>query len=269
MQIASRQPMWNEGGRGTVIEVNMTPTTGLYLKFCYCATNGTPVVINWGDGTKTERPYQDGDLESGHTYSLYGKYKIVLQGIRCIGFRVLDGHPQYSYDAAITSFVDYCGQITGSRSAAFKKAVNLERFIAPNCAWMGQRDFAYCSKLKEVVIGKNGICYDGTYQYCTSLEKYTTVSTNTCWSYVWQGCTKLRELRLGAVTQFATQDFLNTPNLMDIWIDGKTVEQIKQVAPSGNIASGYGAKFPWNANPTCRFHGTNGIVLGNGTIIHE
>lgn len=35
MQIASRQPMWNEGGRGTVVEVNMTPTTGLKFQLAY------------------------------------------------------------------------------------------------------------------------------------------------------------------------------------------------------------------------------------------
>ena len=269
MQIASRQPMWNEGGRGTVVEVNMTPTTGLKFQLAYHATNGSPVVINWGDGNKTEHPYRGGDILTAHTYLLYGKYKVTVEGVRSIGLRFLDGQAQYSYDAAVISVVDYCGQITGSQSAAFKKAVNLERFICPNCTWQGQRDFAYCSKLKEVVIGMNGICYDGTYQYCSSLEKYTTLRTNTCWSYVWQGCTKLRELRLGAVTQFATQDFDNCPNLMDIWIDNKTVEQIKQVASEGNIIAGYGARFPWNANPNCRFHGTNGIVLGNGTIIHE
>ena len=71
------------------------------------------------------------------------------------------------------------------------------------------------------------------------------------------------------MTQFATQDFDQCPNRMDIWIDNKTVEQIKQVASEGNIVAGYSARFPWNANPNCRFHGTNGIVLGNGTIIHE
>ena len=269
MQIASRQPMWNAGGRGTVIEVSMTPATGRYIKFVYCSVKDKPFVIKWGDGTKTERPYATGDLTVDHTYPDYGKYKIVAEGCTCIVFRVLDGHPQYSYDAAITSFVDYGGQITGSRSAAYKRAVNLERFIAPNCEWMGQRDFAYCSKLQEVVIGRGQICYDGTYQYCTSLEKYTTRRTGCCWSYVWQGCTRLRELRLGEVTQFATQDFDQCPNLMDIWIDGKTVEQIKGTAPEGNIGHGYGAVFPWNASPNCRFHGTNGIVLGNGTIIHE
>lgn len=94
MQIASRQPMWNEGGRGTVIEVNMTPTTGLYIKFVYCSVKDKPFVINWGDGTKTERPYATGDLTVDHTYATYGKYKIVAEGCTCIVFRVLDGHPQ-------------------------------------------------------------------------------------------------------------------------------------------------------------------------------
>ena len=269
MQIASRQPMWNEGGRGTVVEVSMTPTTGLKFQLAVHYTKNQNLVVYWGDQTKTEHAFADGDQLVSHTYAQYGNYKIVVEGIKSIGLRFLDGQAQYSYDAAVISVVDYWGQITSSQSAAFKKAVNLERYICPNCTWQGQRDFAYCSKLKEVVIGKNNYCYDGTYQFCTSLEKYTTKQTGICWSYVWQGCTKLRELRLGAVKQFATEDFLNTPNLADIWIDNKTVEQIKQVASDGNIIAGYNAKFPWNANPDCRFHGTNGIVLGDGTIIHE
>ena len=269
MQIASRQPMWYEGGRGTVIEVNMTPATGLYIRFVYCSVENKPFAISWGDGNKTERPYATGDLEVDHTYAACGKYKIVAEGCTCIVFRVLDGQPQYPYDAAITSFVDRCGQITGSRSAAYQQAVNLERFIAPNAQWIGQRDFANCSKLTEAVLGNVGIHYDGSFQYCTSLEKFTTINTGCCWSYVWQGCTRLRELRLGNVTQFATEDFDQCPNLIDIWIDNKTVEQIKGVAAEGNIEHGYGAEFPWCANPNCRFHGTNGIVLGNGTIIHE
>jgi hypothetical protein len=132
---------------------------------------------------------------------------------------------------------------------------------------MGQRDFAYCSKLKEVVIGKNEIYYDGTFQYCSSLEKFTTLKSGVCWSYVWQGCTSLRELNLGDVHQFATQDFDRCPNLMDIWISNKTVDQIMQRASSGNIEAGYGARFPWNANASCRFHGIDGVVLGNGTRV--
>ena len=265
---ASKVCLWKEAGRGTVVEVEMTPATGLYFKLAYKHTDGQGVVINWGDGSKTERGYAgSGDQYADHTYARHGRYKIVIEGVRSVGMRFLDGQAQYVYDNAIISVVDYCGQIIGSHSGAFKRATNLERFIAPNCQWMGQRDFAYCSKLKEVVIGKNEIYYDGTFQYCSSLEKFTTLKSGVCWSYVWQGCTSLRELNLGDVHQFATQDFDRCPNLMDIWISNKTVDQIMQRAPSGNIEAGYGARFPWNANASCRFHGIDGVVLGNGTRV--
>ena len=269
MQTASRQCMWNPGDLGTVVEVEMTPETGLDFQLCYMMTENSPSRIDWGDGDVMERIWGGGDQFARHAYRAFGKYRIRVFGARSLGLRFLDGQAQYPYDAAVVSVVDYCGQIVGSQSGAFKRAVNLERFIAPNCQGMGQRDFAYCSRLREVEIGNSGCCYDGTYQDCSALEKYTTKGTGVCWSYVWQGCTNLAELRLGEVVQFATDDFRNTPKLMDIWIDGKTVEQIRQTAPSGNIVSGYGARFPWSANANCRFHGTNGIVLGNGTIIHD
>ena len=270
MQVASRQCLWKDTGRGTEIVVEMTQATGLYLRFIFAAVDGRDVHIDWGDGSFDTVAYStSSEMTCGHTYRSYGRYMIVLRGVKSMGFRHLDGQSQYSYDAAIISFVDRSGDIISSRSGAFKKAVNLERFIAPNCSWMGQRDFAYCTKLKEVVIGRNEICYDGTFQHCSSLENYRTGTTGTCWSYVWQGCTKLRELKLGAVSQFATRDFDNTPNLMDIWISDKTIDQIQQKAASGNIVAGYGARFPWNANSNCRFHGTDGIVRADGTVLER
>jgi len=267
MQVASKQSHWAERGVGTVIEVEMTLTTGLYICFHTNATASKDVQVSWGDGDKDEIPYTPNDIELAHTFATYGKYKIVIKGIRSIGFRNLDGEPLHGYDAAILSLVDYAGQLEGSRSGAFQSAANLTRFIAPNCGWMGQRDFAYCPYLEEVVLGPCGIYYDGTFQSCPKLTKFTTGRSWMCWSYVWQGCTSLTELRLGDVNQFATQDFANTPQLADIYIANKTVDQIKQVAASGNIVAGYGAKFPWGATAVCRFHGTDGIVLGNGTII--
>ena len=54
---------------------------------------------------------------------------------------------------------------------------------------------------------------------------------------------------------------------MDIWISDKTIDQIQQKAPVGNIVAGYDAKFPWNASPNCRFHGTDGIVRADGTVL--
>ena len=33
--------------------------------------------------------------------------------------------------------------------------------------------------------------------------------------------------------------------------------------------AGYGARFPWNANSNCRFHGTDGIVRADGTVLER
>lgn len=266
MQIASKQPLWNEGGSSTVLEIEMTPDTGLWIQFHFDGFSDRETVISWGDGSKDV--WTSGDRRTvQHTYPAYGKYKIRCKNIHFVGHRWLDGQAQYAFDAAITSIVDYAGQITGNSSGAFKNCVNLKKVILPNCCWMGQRDFANCTSLEEVVLGNVYIYYDGTFQNCSSLEKFTALATGCCWSYVWQGCTKLRELKLGSVNQFATQDFQNTPLLKDIWISDRTVDQIRQVAPTGNINSGYGARFPWGACTDCRFHGTDGIVLGNGTRI--
>ena len=103
MQIASRQVVWNAGGRGTVIEVEMTPETGLYLKFMCNAAEGRPVVISWGDGSRSEHAFTPHDIASDHRYAAYGRYRIVFEGARSIGLRNLDGEAQYSYDAAIVS----------------------------------------------------------------------------------------------------------------------------------------------------------------------
>ena len=267
MQIASRQLLWNKGGRGTVVEVEMTPATGLYLKFMCNASDGMPLKVDWGDGTVTERTFTRDNITIDHRYGNYGRRKVRFEGARSIGLRNLDGEAQYSYDAAIVSYVDYSGLITGSRSGAFKKAVNLERFVAPNLTGFGQRDFAYCAKLKEVVTPLSAYFYDGTFQNCGEIERLDLVG-GTMWSYVFKGCTKLREIRFSRVDQLSTQCFADCPSLTDVWIANKTIAQTKQVDTSGNIIAGYGARFPWNASAATRFHCIDGIVLGNGTIIH-
>lgn len=267
MQVASRQHIWQDGGRGTVVEVEMTEATGLYICFRCNASQNMPVTVSWGDGTSSEFLYTTADIVPSHTYGSYGRYKIVFNNVRCIGLRNYDGEPHYSYDAAIISYVDHTGLVTGSRSGAFKRSANLERFIAPALTGFGQRDFAYCPKLKEVVTPLAGYFYDGVFQSCPEIETLD-LRGGTMWRYVFKDSTNLREIRFTSVDQIATQCFAGCNRLMDIWIGNKTVEQIKQVAVSGNIVAGYGAKFPWNAPSACRFHGTNGIVLGDGTIIH-
>ena len=269
MQIASRQCLWKDTGSGTVVEVELTPETGLYLRFGLWFIEGNPVRVRWGDGSgREEYAYRSGDLYVEHTFSSYGRYSVVFENARGLGFRILDGQPQYAYDAAVRSVVDHSGRVERSLSACFKQAANLERVVLPGATVFGQRDYAYCSKLREVVAPSAEYFYDGTFQYCTELERLEFVG-GTMWSYVFMGCTRLRELRFTRVDQISTQCFADTPNLMDIWIPNKTMDQIQQKAASGNIIAGYDAKFPWSANPGCRFHGTDGIVRADGTVLER
>ena len=267
MQIASRQTVWGGAGRGTVIEVEMTPDTGLHIGFIYDLAAGHDVTIDWGDGTKTGRAYTAHLVEDGHTYAAYGRYRIVFDGVKDVNFRIYDGVEQYPYDDAIISFVDHSGLVDNARSGAFQESGNLERFIAPNCRDFGQRAFSYCPRLKEVVAPLGEFFYDGTFQGCRELETLELVG-GTMWSYVFAGCTKLREIRFSRVDQISTRCFGECPALADVWIANKTIAQTMQTAPSGNIIGGYGESFPWGANASTQFHCRDGIVLGNGTIIN-
>ena len=136
MQVASRQCLWSDLSAGTEIVVEMTPATGLYIRFVFNAAKGRNVRIRWGDGSGEDIGFTEQDVFCGHTYPSYGRYRVFFHGARSVGFRNFDGDPQYAYDAAVVSFVDYSGDITNSRSAAFKRAVNLERFVAPKCRWI-------------------------------------------------------------------------------------------------------------------------------------
>ena len=63
MQIASRQALWTEGARGTVVEVEMTKETGLYFKLAFHSEQGMPLSVAWGDGARAI----PGAAESGGT----------------------------------------------------------------------------------------------------------------------------------------------------------------------------------------------------------
>ncbi len=266
MQIASRRIVWNEGGRGIVVEVEITPETGLRIRFLVRSIRREPFSVDWGDGTAKDCLHRDGDIYEEHTYAGYGRYKVRFENVCEVGLRPLDGMQQFSYDVAPVSVVDYSGLMTGSPSGSFKRAKNLERFIGPSMTGIGQRTLAYCTKLREVVMPLCAYFFDGTFQGCTELETLE-LAGGTMWSYVFKGCTKLREIRFSNVHQISTQCFADCPALGDIWIANKTVDQTRQVAASGNIVAGYGARFPWGANQSTRFHCMDGTVLGNGTVI--
>ena len=266
MQVASRQPLWGGNGRGTFLEVEMTPSTGLYIRFVIEPVTPGIMSVDWGDGTTTEVS-SDRRVYVDHTYGAHGGYKIRLRNIAGLALRELDGEPQYSYDDAIISFVDYDNVIRGVASGGFECARNLKRVWLPAATGVGQRPFAYCSNLEECYTPLCAYFYDGVYECCEKLQTLE-LGGGTLWSAIFWGCTNLREIRFTHVDQISDRCFGDCPSLTDIYMGDKTIAQVTQTSGDGDIIAGYGARFPWDANPTTRFHCLDGIVLGNGSVIN-
>ncbi len=269
MQVASRHCTWIPDEPGTAVEISLDSFTGLYIRFCLGLFEGKDAFVSWGDGCCED--IASGSLEADveHTYAKEGAYKVVFRRIRHVGLRRSYGNKyQYDYDVAILSVVDSSGLVAEIPSGAFKRATNLKEFIAPNVRSVGQQPFAYCRNLEHVRLGSVGIFYDGAFQYCSSLVRYEATGTGTAYRYVWQGCSKLQELSLGNVDAIGVAAFSATPLLKDIYISGKTAAQICGADREGMIRNAtWGESFPWGANSSCRFHGTDGVVMSDGTII--
>lgn len=276
---------------GCHILVRMTAETGLSLTFVFRNDNktlcppGDQLIIDWGDGTSpTVYTYTSStdNFSLSHTYGTYGEYDIVFTGF-CLsfGFAQLDGST-FNYSKAPISIIDYTGVVGMGASGAFKSAINLQKLILPFVTGMGQRDFAYCTSLTEVELGCPTIYYDGVFQGCTALTSFkvnydvllprwkelyptwteTTFANRscTCWHSVWNGCSSIKELNVGHITQFGNTEFTGCSSLTDVYITNRTTSEIKN-------SFGKSYKFPWGAGTTVKFHGTDGYVLGDGTIV--
>ena len=259
---------------GCHVLMRMTAETGLSATFMFknnsktiCAA-GKTLTIDWGDGSApsvTTYTSATSDVSVSHTYPSYGDYNMVLTGVcQSIGFAVLDGST-YNYSKAPISIIDYSGVVFESASGALKSAVNLETLILPWVVSCGQRDFAYCTKLKTVELGCPSIYYDGVFQGCTALESFK-VNYNVLlprWQEIFTTWTdqSIKELNLGHVKQFGNTCFSGCSQLTDIYVTNHTAAEIKA---NFNASSG---NFPSGAAATVKFHGTDGYVLGNGTIV--
>ena len=265
MQVASRQPIWQEtgGGGGTVLTMRFTEATGLYVNFWIDALPDAEPVAIWGDGTKETLPRG----HSGwwpHTFASYGECKVRVKNSSFVGFTVWDSS-SYRWSDALVSIVDKGGTYNSARSGAYKNCRNLETVIltAPGVG-MGQRPFAGCTSLKKVSIPGGSYFYDGTFENCPLLEKLEFRNADTLWYSIFSGCGRLREIDLGNVYQIAGGALSGAPALTDVRVSNLTVGQLTQSERIGNINGG---PFPFGAGPNVRFHCTDGIVLGNGTRI--
>lgn len=259
---------------GLHIKLNMTSTTGLSITFILRYDSklipvGKEVRVDWGDGNKETLTYANTSISASHTYSSYGHYTVIFyDSVLVPAMRILDGHDHYDYEKAILSVVDYSNTATGIDSGAFKYCNNLTKAILPAINSCGQRSFGDCSNLERVVIKDPNIYYDGTFENCQKLTSFTVNynPSNTrqaqCWHYVWATCSALTELHVGRVSQFGNGCFTNCTHLTDVYIDNHTINEIKN-------SFGKSYAFPWGAGSTVKFHGTDGYVLGDGTLVPD
>jgi len=267
MQIAARQPVWCETGTGGGILLTMrfTAETGKYVSLWVDALPGAEPVVNWGDGERQKLP-KGASGWFPHTYRAFGKYVIRVKDSSFAGFTVWDSS-SYAWSDALISVVDKGGTYSCARSGAYKNCTNLETVVLPApCVGMGQRVFAGCTSLRHASIPGGTYFYDGTFQDCPLLESLEFRSSDTLWLNVFRGCLRLRRIDLGTVYQIAGSALSGCPALEDVWIGNHTVEQVLQRARMGSVTGG---SFPWGAGGSVRFHCTDGIVLGNGTVIGE
>jgi len=269
MQLASRQCLWKSGSGAVEIGVDAAcaayPVIDLYVE----GHPGRNVLIDWGDGTERTSVAAPQPTLVQHIFMGRRAFSVLVRDLRAVGVRKADSAAHERSEPLVTSVDDPGGLLTGSMPGAFRYCANLRRFRAPACASLAGNDFAECTSLEEVVLGRVGVCGDGAFRDCASLASFSAKAMRACGRDVWRGCSSLEVLDLGDVDQLSAGDFADAPNLREIRIANRTVDQIRQAAASGNVAGGYGAAFPWGASAACRFLGRDGYALGDGTAVRQ
>ena len=237
MQIASRQPMWSEGfAKGTVLVLRAS-TASMTAKISggnLADPNGI-VTVDWGDGTSGEyRSFRD----VTHTYSRAKNYKVKISD-DLVSF----GYTNYSYTGTgqrdmILELKSLGSRVTSIEGYAFNNCHNMRGVInLPN------------------VTSINGYAFGST----LGITDFILPSMTRLVQTSFYAAPSPTQMHADNVTQIDSRFWeYYGGHLADMYIGNRTCEQIK--AMSG---------FPFRADASVRFHGSNGIVLGNGTIIHE
>lgn len=269
MQRASRMALWKgDAGDCTVLDLRITPDTGRWFLLQVDPVPGTEATVDWGDGSPPETVPAVQDPAVEHTFPAERNYRVRVRGGDCIGFARMDWEREHApYMDALLSLDDRSGVLRDLRSGAFQHARNLVSVRAPGATGVGQGVFRGLAGLRRVELPRARYFYDDAFRGCSAIETLSFEGAGTMWNYVFRDCASLRELRLGNVDQISDGCFAECPSLRDVFVSNRTVDQLMQRADEGNVASGYGARFPYGAEPGTRFHCVDGTVLGDGTVI--
>ena len=234
MQIASRQPLWNEGvpkGTVLVLRASAASMTAKIAGGNIADANGV-VTVDWGDGTKNEyRSFRN----VSHTYSRAKDYTVkISDDIISFGYTSTSIGSEAGNDMLIEL------KSVGSR------VVTIEGYAFNNCHKMrGVINLPSVTSINGYAFGSAQGITDFILPSMTHL-----VQTSFYWGPT------ATAMYCDNVIQIDS-DFWNYygGRLVDVYIRKKTCQQIK--AMSG---------FPFKAGVAVRFHGSDGIVTGDGRI---
>ena len=234
MQVASKHPLWCEpipAGQTVLVVRASAASMTVYIMGGSLAPGSTEAKISWGDGTKeTVRNPQS----LRHTYSAEREYRIVISDdLASFGFT--------------DEYTDEKRQMLAEVLSVGTKVKSIPFAGFNNCRSMrGRIEFPSVTSIGTYAFGSLGGVTELSFPSLTRLSQTS----------FYAGCgasTMYADRVTGIDSQFWTY---YGGRLVDLYIRGKTRAQIK--AMSG---------FPFKAGASVRFHGSDGIVLGNGQFV--
>ena len=234
MQVASKHPLWCEpipAGQTVLVVRASAASMTAFIKGGDLAPGSREVTINWGDGTKQKVPRFDALT---HTYSNPREYRVVIS----------DDLQSFAYRGGDT---DEQGQMLAEMLSAGTKIKSIPSYGFNHCRSMrGKMEFPGVTSIGGYAFGSLGGVTELSFPSLTRLSQT---------AFYWgpSATTMYADRVTGIDSQFWGY---YGGRLVDLYIRGKTRSQIK--AMSG---------FPFKAGASVRFHGSDGIVLGNGQFV--
>jgi len=240
MQVASRQCLWKDTIAGPVTRLAVEASSDcmtVRIARGDLAPGSASVTVNWGDGTKS---VYSRIADARHTYERPGEYRIAISDDLCsFGFTESSPSGPVPERDMLRELVSLGSKVTAISTYGFNN----------------------CHRMRGVINLPN----------VTSIGSYTFGTTLGITDFILPSMTRLvqtsfysgpspRQIHADNVTQIDSRfwDYYGW-KLYDLYLRNSTCAQIK--AMSG---------FPFNADrieEEVRFHGSDGIVLQNGTII--
>lgn len=239
MQIASRRIVWSEsisGGGRTVLLIRADPRY-LTAKICSggLAPGSADVTVDWGDGSVEKFPNLNGRT---HTYARARDYVVrISDDLATFGFTA--GNPGGDhYRDMLIELVSLGTKVTSIAGYGFNNCHNMRGVIClPNVTSIGGYAFGTTLGITDFILPSMTQLVQTSF-YCGPSPT---------------------QIHADNVTQIGSE-FWNYygGHLADLYLRGSPCSRIKAMRG-----------FSFRAPASARFHGSDGIVLGNGTVIHE